>query len=92
VTRYNNTLSEKLKEDNLEAKVSTLAAEVKIRLTNSQQEQYEAIDKAATEYKRHAENTCRKLHVGAVQWCPLVSRAINRILYWNIYTKTYVIT
>jgi len=83
VNRYDNTLSEKLKEDNLAAKVSTLAAEIKIRLTNNQQEQYEAIDKAATEYKRHAEKTCRKLHAGAVQWCPLVSHAIYQILYWK---------
>jgi len=83
VTRYNNTLSAKLKEDNLEAKVKTLASEIRIRLTKSQQEQYKAINKAATEYKRHAENTCRKLHAGAVQWCPLVSRAIYHILYWK---------
>jgi len=48
-------LSTSLKEDNLEARAHTLAHEVKIRLTKSQQEQYEAIDKAATEYKRHTE-------------------------------------
>jgi len=69
VTRYNQTLSTLLKEDNLEARACTLASEEKICLTKNQQEHYEAINKAATEYKRHAETKCRKLHAGAVQWC-----------------------
>jgi len=72
-----------LKEDNLEARAHTLASKVKIRLTKSQQEHYKAIDKAATKYQRHAETKCRKLHTGAVQWCPQVSCAINCILYWK---------
>jgi len=68
VTRYNQTLLTLLKEDNLEARACTLASEVKICLTKSQQEHYEAINKAATEYKRHMETKCRKLHAGTVQW------------------------
>ncbi len=35
------------------------------------------------EYKQHAEKECRKIKAGAVPWCPQVSTAINRILYWK---------
>jgi len=83
VTRYKQILLTSLKEDRLEAHVQTLASEVKIQLTKTQQEEYEAIDKAATEYKRHAETKCRKLHAGAIQWCPQVSCTTNWILYWK---------
>jgi len=54
-----------------------------MRLTHSQQIEYESIDKAATKLKRYAENKCRKLKAGTVRWCPQVSKAINRILYWK---------
>jgi len=72
-----------LKEDGLEAHTQVLTSEVKIFLTKTQQAEYKAIDKAATEYKRNAEMKCRKFHAGAVLWCPQVSCAINRILYWK---------
>jgi len=48
VTRYNQILTALLKEDGLEAHAQSLASEVKICLTKTQQEEYEAINKAAT--------------------------------------------
>jgi len=49
----------------------------------AQQEEFEAIDRASTEYKRHAEKQCRKIWAGAIPWCSQVSKAINCILYWK---------
>jgi len=83
VTRYNQTLMAVLKEDGLEVCTLTLTSEVKIHLTKTQQAEYEAIDKAATKYKRHIETKCHKLNAGTVPWCPQVSQAINCILYWK---------
>jgi len=83
VKKYNEVLWEALNTSGLAARAAALQQQVAGRLTLRQQEEYESIDKAATELKRHTEKQCRKIRVGAVQWCPLVSKAINRILYWK---------
>jgi len=83
VTRYNNLLWESLQSTQLAWRASELSQQTSMRLTQSQQIEYESIDKATTELKRYAENKCRKLKAGTVPWCPQVSKAINRILYWK---------
>jgi len=40
-----------------------------------------------TEAKRGAENQCRKFKNGQVQWCPQVTAAINKILFWKSILK-----
>jgi len=37
--------------------------------------------------RQTAELQCRKLHCGKVQWCPQVTAAINRILFWKSMLK-----
>jgi len=83
VARYNNLLWESLQETQLAYRARELSKQMGVRLTLSQQLEYESINKATTELKRHAENKCRKLKAGTVPWCPQVSKAINRILYWK---------
>jgi len=39
------------------------------------------------EAKRGAENHCQKLKNGQVQWCPQVTTAINKILFWKSILK-----
>jgi len=48
-----------------------------------QQRQLEVIDEVTTQAKLMAEQSCRKLTVGKVQWCPQLTHAIARILYWK---------
>jgi len=83
VTRYNDLLWESLQLTQLARQASELSQQMSMRLMQSQQTEYESIDKASTELKRYAENKCRKIKAGVVPWCPQVSKAINRILYWK---------
>jgi len=46
-----------------------------------------AIDNIITAAKRGAENHCHKLKCGQVQWCPQVTVAINKILFWKSILK-----
>jgi len=45
------------------------------------------IDRRLTEAKHSAENRCRKLKCGSMQWCPRVTAAINKILFWKSVLK-----
>jgi len=83
VARYNDLLWESLQENKLEKRTMELLKQTGARFTISQQLEYESIDKIATELKRNAESKCQKLKAGNVPWCPQVSKAINRILYWK---------
>jgi len=49
--------------------------------------QLNAIDYAITDAKRGAENKCRKFKKGQVQWCPQITAAINKILFWKCILK-----
>jgi len=46
-----------------------------------------AIDYVITGAKRRAENQCRKFRRGQVQWCPQITAAINKILFWKCILK-----
>jgi len=83
VQRYNHILWEALQSSSIAEQAQHLAAQVHQQLSTKQQEEYEAINQAAMEYKRNAEKQCRKIQAGAIPWCPLVSMAINYILYWK---------
>jgi len=52
-------------------------------LTCAQKSQLKTIDTETMMAKIAAEKRCWKLTVGAVQWCPKVTQAIARILYWK---------
>jgi len=40
-----------------------------------------------TAAKQAAEQQCRKLKCGQAEWCPLVTKAINKILFWKSILK-----
>jgi len=46
-----------------------------------------AIDLALTQACRGAKNQCHKLKCGQVQWCPHITMAINKILFWKSMLK-----
>jgi len=83
VRTYNEVLWEALNTSSLAIRAANLKQQTAGWLMQRQQDEYKSIDKAATELKRHAEKQCRKIWAGEVQWCPMVSKAINRILYWK---------
>jgi len=83
VTKYNKLLWKSLHANGLAWRANNLTQQVKIRLSKSQQEEYESINRAATKYKHNAENNCRKIKARVVPCCPHVSKAINWILYWK---------
>jgi len=58
-------------------------------LNRQQQWDYEEIDRLSSDAKQHAESTCHKLTVGRVQWCPQLTKAIARILYWKGIRKCH---
>jgi len=80
---YNTILWEALQWDSIAEKAQKLATQVNKHLSTAQKEEFKTIDRAATEYKWHAEKQCRKIRASAVPWCPQVSKTINRILYWK---------
>jgi len=44
-------------------------------------------DRALMQAKLIAEHQCRKLKTGKVDWCPLLTQAINAIQYWKGWAK-----
>ena len=84
VNKYNEALQEKLELYNLTQRMENLTQQVRNnRLTRKQQREYEEIDRLSSEAKKYAETKCRKLKAGHVQWCPQITKAIARILYWK---------
>jgi len=61
VAKYNDILWEALQTSGLAVRASNLTKQAKIQMSRSQQEEYEKIDKEATEHKCHAESKCRKI-------------------------------
>jgi len=83
IEKYNQLSWEQLEKMGIAGQAHVLLLETKSHFTQTQQQEYEKIDQAATKYKQYAENHCRKIHAGMIPWCPWVSRAINHILYWK---------
>jgi len=84
IQKYNKVLQQQLDIQKLPQRIEQLSLQTRHhRLTKQQQWDYEAIDRLSTDAKRHAKSKCRKLTVGWVQWCPQLTRAIARILYWK---------
>jgi len=77
-------LEEELTTHNTITRLEELAQQASNhRLTQAQQNQLEIIDSETMRAKLAAEKWCWKLPVSAVQWCPQVTQAIARILYWK---------
>jgi len=82
--KYLQALEEELNNHNTITRLETLTQQaLGHQLTRAQQNQLETIDIETTRAKLAAEKQCWKLPVRAVQWCPQVTQAIARILYWK---------
>jgi len=51
------------------------------------QKELNALNHVITEAKCGAENQCQKLKIRQFQWCPQVTMAINKILFWKRILK-----
>jgi len=54
-----------------------------ISLTTQQQQAFNKLDKAWTSIRQEAEARCHKIHAGKIPWTPVVTQAIQRVLYWK---------
>ncbi len=55
--------------------------------TETHLKQYNTIDLTLSQAKLAAENSCRKFRAGKIPWTPVLTQAINRILYWKGMAK-----
>jgi len=53
------------------------------QLICTQQVEYKVIDKCTTKATVYVEQWCCKIKADSIPWCLLVSKAINKILYWK---------
>jgi len=89
VNRYNTTLLEILKQQNIPQHINQLNA-ILLRpqdLRRQHQQDLNAIDSVLSQARQGAENLCRKLKCSQVQWCPHITMAINKILFWKAILK-----
>jgi len=84
IKKYNDILQLQLEAHQLPQRIERLTSQTRHHhLTRQQKWDYEEIDRLSSDAKRYSETKCRKLTVGKVQWCPKLTRAISRILYWK---------
>jgi len=89
VNWYNTTLLEILEQQNI-PKCITQLNDTLLRpqdLRRQHQQDLNAIDSVLSQARQGAENLCRKLKCGQVQWCPRITTAINKILFWKAILK-----
>jgi len=89
VTRYNVVLVEILHKQNIPLWLQHLDELLKgpVDVWWCHHQELNAINNAVTEAKKGAENQCHKLICGKAQWCPWVTAAINKILFWKSMLK-----
>jgi len=85
VDHYNTALLEMLEEKNLPQRISKINQKLtKLSdLWHNIKQELNSINNMIMEAKHGAENHCRKLKCGQVQWCPQVTAAISHILFWK---------
>jgi len=84
IKKYNELLMLKLKEQTIPEWVQTLyQATSKGWLHQQEKQEFEKIDNTITAAWIYVEHHCWKFKCGQVAWCPQVTRAFNRILYWK---------
>jgi len=83
VTRYNQRLLAELWKENTLDKISQLDQ----RSTAATDGELERLDRELTWAKSVAEQHCWKMRTGGVDWCPLITQAIQAIQYWKGWAK-----
>jgi len=90
VEHYNQILLDILNPYNILQWVNQLNNQLQKPLDMRQsiwKELLNAINHVLTEAKQGAKNKCQKFKSGQVQWCPQVTVAINKILFWKSILK-----
>jgi len=89
VNKYNMHLLQIIQEHHLPEKIKALSDKLQqlMDLRCSNQNKLNDIDRQITEARWTVEHQCRKLHCGQVQWCPQITVAINRIIFWKSMLK-----
>ena len=84
VTRYINHMKDYLSKTRLIERTEKLFGTVNGALTETQQLEFEEIDKIRIEAMKFSEKNCRKLKMGEICWSPKVQRVRDKILYLSL--------
>ncbi len=86
---YNQVLLEILHNHNIPQRLSQLQELLRkpTDLRRVHRLELNQIDNIVTAAKHAAEKQCRKLKCGQAEWCPLVTKAINKIMFWKSILK-----
>jgi len=89
VIRYNVVLAEILHKQNILLQLQQLEVTLQglADVHQCHRHKLNAIDNAMAKAKKGAKNQFCKLRCGKVQWCPRVTVAINKILFWKSVLK-----
>ena len=89
VARYNTIMKEGVEKGKLMERSFALEASIKGPITESQAQEYEALDKLRMECSKAAEAKCRKLKMGQVAWSPEYQRALISHRFWEGGNKVF---
>jgi len=89
VDKYNTTLWTELQKQQIPDTVQEMGKQLQkpTDVRRKHRNELNAINRQVCEAKHTAENQCRKMKCGAIQWCPQVTKAINKILFWKSVLK-----
>ena len=84
VDRYNRTLEEFLRRNNVFSRIQKLYSSFQNPLTSDQINELEDIDNLRVEGMIHAESKCRKLKMGSIRWSPQIQESMDMIKYLKL--------
>jgi len=85
ITRYNQRLLAELRKEKVADSIINFDMEHQLADAGD----IEKWDRALIRAKLVAERQCRKIKTGKVDWCPLITQAINAIQYWKGWAKQW---
>jgi len=84
IAKYNGHLWSQLQKHDIPIRLTQVVSTIHHGfLSHNQCKVLDMIDQEVTMAHQVAEQQCRKFRSGQVLWCPLVTQAINQILYWK---------
>ena len=84
VQKYLQVLSDILHQHNVEERAEILLTTAQNNLSPTQIQEYEDLDRIRETAMIRAENQCRQLKMGAIQWSPVLQQARDKIMYFSL--------
>jgi Reverse transcriptase (RNA-dependent DNA polymerase) len=87
VAKYVEALLAWYRQENLAERIEALHASVDLEMSESQKQEWEAIDEIVATARVKAESTCRHLHMGAIQWTPEYGELWKKESFWKLFVN-----